>query len=105
MTHPASAPRAVLTDFGGVLTTSVIDAFSAVSAELTGDPGFLLRLLRDDEPSAQLLVDHECGRLSEGEFENGLMWRLRQHGVTAPDGQPGPAGHRVPPAHDVRPSG
>jgi putative hydrolase of the HAD superfamily len=75
------APRAVLTDFGGVLTTSVLEAFSAVSEEVSGDPGLLVRLLRDDGPAAQLLVDHECGRIGERAFESGIVKRLQHHGA------------------------
>ncbi len=80
MAH-APAPRAVLTDFGGVLTTSVIDAFRAFSQEISGDPGFATGLFRDDDEAARLLVEHECGRMAEREFEAGIVARMRHHGV------------------------
>ncbi|MEV0322862.1 HAD family phosphatase [Streptomyces sp. NPDC050658] len=75
-------PRhAVLFDFGGVLTTSVVAAFEELSAELGGEPRLLLRLLAKDPEGSALLVAHEEGRLGEREFEEGLAARLRAHGV------------------------
>ncbi|MGB6245717.1 MULTISPECIES: HAD family phosphatase [Gordonia] len=71
---------AVLVDFGGVLTTSVIDAFSEFGAEL-GDPGLPIRLLAGDAESKALLADHESGRIDADAFEQGFAGRLRAHGV------------------------
>lgn len=76
----APAPYAVLFDFGGVLTTSVIEAFSAFGESL-GDRQLPLRLLSQDPEAKQLLVDHEEGRLSHAGFEAGYAERLRTHGV------------------------
>lgn len=74
--------RAALFDFGGVLTTSVLDAFGDHSERISGDRGLLLRLLGGGDPDAkQLLVDHEEGRLDHDGFEAGLAARLRAHGV------------------------
>ncbi|MEU8796380.1 HAD family phosphatase [Spirillospora sp. NPDC048819] len=78
---PADPPRAVLTDFGGVLTSDVFMAFRSASTLLCGDPLLVERLLRTDDASGELLVEHECGRLSEAEFEKGFAARLRAHGV------------------------
>ncbi|MFE0130789.1 HAD family hydrolase [Streptomyces sp. NPDC059037] len=74
---------AVLFDFGGVLTTSVVAAFEELSAELGGERRLLLRLLSKDEESSALLVAHEEGRIGEREFEDGFAARLRAHGVPA----------------------
>jgi putative hydrolase of the HAD superfamily len=72
---------ALLVDFGGVLTTSVHDAFRAFSSALSGDPELVLRLLSRDPESSRLLVDNECGRLDDEGFERGFAARLAAHGV------------------------
>ncbi|MFB7166463.1 MULTISPECIES: HAD family phosphatase [Streptomyces] len=72
---------AVLFDFGGVLTTSLIEAFEAFGAALGVDPRLPLRLLAKDERSSALLVEHEEGRLGQREFEDGFAERLRAHGA------------------------
>ncbi|WP_329432206.1 MULTISPECIES: HAD family phosphatase [unclassified Streptomyces] len=72
---------AVLFDFGGVLTTSLIEAFEAFGATLGVDPRLPLRLLAKDERSGALLVEHEEGRLGQREFEDGFAERLRAHGA------------------------
>lgn len=74
-------PRAVLTDFGGVLTTSVLDSFRAWSTRVSDDPLLIERLFREDTESSALLVEHECGRTGEAEFERGIAGRLREKGV------------------------
>jgi putative hydrolase of the HAD superfamily len=78
------APKAVLVDFGGVLTTSVIDAFAAYSRSVSGDPALVLRLLRDDTEAAAALADHECGRLPQPAFEARIAERLGERGVAVP---------------------
>ncbi|MGY0021927.1 HAD family hydrolase [Streptomyces sp. YJ-C3] len=80
------ARRAVLFDFGGVLTTSVVAAFEGLGRELGAEPGLLLRLLSKDKESAALLVAHEEGRIGQREFEDGFAARLRAHGVAVDDG-------------------
>lgn len=76
-------PHAVLFDFGGVLTTSVLAAFSAFGESL-GDRHLPLRLLSEDPVGKILLVDHEEGRMSHSEFETGYAERLGAHGVDVP---------------------
>lgn len=71
----------MLIDFGGVLTTSLFDAFRAFSWRVSGDPLLLERVLAQDAESAELLAEHECGRLSAEAFEQGFASRLRDHGV------------------------
>ncbi|MCX4649010.1 HAD family phosphatase [Streptomyces sp. NBC_01446] len=72
---------AALFDFGGVLTTSLIEAFEAFGTTLGVDPRLPLRLLAKDERSSALLVEHEEGRLGQREFEDGFAERLRAHGA------------------------
>ncbi len=79
-----SGRSAVLFDFGGVLTTAVLSAFTEFGAEL-GDPRLPLRLLTRDPESSTLLVDHEEGRIGQREFEAGFARRLRAHGVDIAD--------------------
>jgi putative hydrolase of the HAD superfamily len=79
-------PRAVLTDFGGVLTSSVLSAFETVSTAISGDPDFLTRVFRVDDRAGRLLTAHECGRISETQFEDEMTGRLRAHGARTPFG-------------------
>ncbi|MFF9410335.1 HAD family hydrolase [Streptomyces anandii] len=72
---------AVLVDFGGVITSSVLRAFTDFGASLGGDPRLPLDLLARDQPSRTLLADHECGRIDAEAFERGFAERLRAHGV------------------------
>lgn len=72
---------AVLFDFGGVLTSSVIAGFEALGAAIGPDPRLPLRLLAKDAQSSSLLVAHEEGRISQRAFEDGFAERLRAHGA------------------------
>ncbi|MFC5676216.1 HAD family hydrolase [Aeromicrobium endophyticum] len=72
--------RAVLFDFGGVLTSSVMDAFAGFGAAECGDRDLPLRLLGSDLESQRLLTEHEEGRLDDEGFEAGFAQRLRDHG-------------------------
>lgn len=75
-------PRdAVLVDFGGVLTSSVLDAFRAFGASLGGDPELPITLLSTDDEARRLLVDHESGRIDADAFDHGFAERLRAHGA------------------------
>lgn len=73
--------RAVLFDFGGVLTSSVFEAFSEFGAVECGDRELPLRLLGTDPESKRLLTEHEEGRLGHEDFEAGFAARLRAHGA------------------------
>ncbi|WP_437064434.1 HAD family hydrolase [Streptomyces sp. enrichment culture] len=75
------ARSAVLVDFGGVITSSVLRAFTDFGASLGGDPRLPLDLLGRDEASRALLADHECGRIDAAAFERGFAERLRAHGA------------------------
>jgi putative hydrolase of the HAD superfamily len=73
--------RAVLFDFGGVLTSSVLDGFGEFGRVECGDRALPLRLLGSDPVAKQALVDHEEGRLDHDGFESVFAARLRTHGV------------------------
>ena len=72
---------AVLVDFGGVITSSVLQAFTEFGASLGSDPRLPLNLLARDERARTLLADHECGRIDTEAFERGYAERLRAHGA------------------------
>jgi putative hydrolase of the HAD superfamily len=73
--------RALLIDFGGVLTTSVHDAFRAFAREISDDEDLVLRLLATDPESSALLVGNENGTLDDAAFEHGFAARLAAHGA------------------------
>ena len=93
----SAGPRAVLFDFGGVLTTSVLDAFAAFGVRECKDPGLLLRVLSEDVEAKRLLVEHEEGRLGDAAFEEGLAARLSAYGA---DVEAGGLIERM--THDIR---
>jgi putative hydrolase of the HAD superfamily len=78
---PAVRRRAVLFDFGGVLTKSVFDAFAEFGEQVCGDRHLPMRLLGGDPESMRLLADHEEGRLDHDDFEAGFAARFHAHGV------------------------
>jgi putative hydrolase of the HAD superfamily len=78
---------ALLIDFGGVLTTSVHEAFRAFAREVSDDEDLVLRLLATDPESTALLVGNENGTVSDEAFEAGFAARLAAHGAPVePDG-------------------
>ncbi|MCP2280457.1 HAD family hydrolase [Nocardia amikacinitolerans] len=81
MTASSIDPRdAVLVDFGGVMTTSVLDAFREFGASL-GFPDLPITLLSTDAIARKLLADHESGRIDAEAFDSGFCERLRAHGA------------------------
>ena len=78
---------AVLFDFGGVITTSVLRAFEQFGEQLGAAPGLVLGLLSHDTVARELLVEHECGRIDADAFDRGFADRLSAHGlVVQPEG-------------------
>ena len=76
---------AVLIDFGGVITTSVLRAFEQFG-ELLGAPP-VLGLLSHDTAARELMVEHECGRIDADAFDRGFAYRLSAYGVVVqPEG-------------------
>jgi putative hydrolase of the HAD superfamily len=78
------APQAVLTDFGGVLTSNVFEAFGTYSASVSGEPELFAELFRSDPAARELLVEHECGRIGQAEFERGITGLLTPRGIDLP---------------------
>jgi putative hydrolase of the HAD superfamily len=72
---------AVLIDFGGVITTSVLQAFEQFGELVGAPPGLVLDLLSQDTAARELLVEHECGRIDADAFDRGFADRLHAHGV------------------------
>lgn len=72
---------AVLIDFGGVLTTSVHEAFRAFALEISDDETLVLKLLATDPESNRLFVANENGSATDEEFEAGFAARLAAHGA------------------------
>lgn len=76
------ARSGLLTDWGGVLTTDLFASFKAFCEAESIDPALVRDLFRHDATARDLLVDLECGRVQEPEFEQRFAPML---GV-APDG-------------------
>ena len=74
---------AVLLDWGGVMTRDLFGSFAAFCAAEGLDSSALADLFRHDRDARALLVDFECGRLEEAEFEPRLATAL---GVASHDG-------------------
>lgn len=72
---------AVLIDFGGVITTSVLRAFEQFGELFGAPPGLLRDLLSHDTTARKLLVEHECGRIDADAFDRGFADQLYAHGV------------------------
>jgi putative hydrolase of the HAD superfamily len=75
--------RALLVDFGGVLTTNVFESFRAFCRDEGLDADAFLDLVRHDEEARTQLRQLETGQLSEEEFGEFLGRRL---GVQRTDG-------------------
>ena len=72
----------LLIDWGGVMTSSVFDTFSAFCAVEGLEPDTVARRFREDRACRELLIDLETGVLDEDEFEPQFAELL---GVAAPD--------------------
>ena len=68
----AGERSAVLLDWGGVMTGNLFGSFRAFCATEGLDADALANLFRHDREARTLLIDFECGRLDEPEFERGL---------------------------------
>jgi putative hydrolase of the HAD superfamily len=74
--HDPHRPRGLLLDFGGVLTTSLIDAIRRFCVESGAPANTLLDWWRNDPAGSRLLADVESGRISQSEFAEGIGKRL-----------------------------
>ncbi len=68
----ASEYRALLIDYGGVLTTSLFDSFGDFCAQEGLERETVERSFRSDRRCRELLIGLETGRLGEPEFESRL---------------------------------
>jgi putative hydrolase of the HAD superfamily len=72
----ATERSAVLLDWGGVMTSDLFGSFAAFCAEESLDRDVLANLFRHDRDARALLIDFECGRLEEVDFEPRLATAL-----------------------------
>ncbi len=72
----AAERSAVLLDWGGVMTGDLFGSFRAFCAEEGLDPDGLANLFRHDSDARALLIDFECGRIEEADFEPRLATAL-----------------------------
>jgi epoxide hydrolase-like predicted phosphatase len=72
----AGERSAVLLDWGGVMTTDLFAAFAAFCTSEGLDEGALRDLFRGDREARTLLIDFECGRIEEADFEPKLAVAL-----------------------------
>ena len=79
----AAERSAVLLDWGGVMTSDLFGSFAAFCAEESLEPDLLANLFRHDRDARALLIDFECGRIDEADFEPRLSTAL---GLTWHDG-------------------
>jgi putative hydrolase of the HAD superfamily len=75
-----SAIEVVVSDFGGVLTTPLMDAFAAIQEERALDAGALGGALRRiaERDGRHPLYELECGRMTEHDFLAELSAQLRE---------------------------
>lgn len=72
-------PGALLIDFGGVLTSSVPEAFDAFGRSVGLGPGAFVALLHEDAEAGRLFVAFEEGKMQEPEFERQFVQRVDAH--------------------------
>jgi epoxide hydrolase-like predicted phosphatase len=61
--------RGLLIDWGGVLTTDLFASFASFCEAEGLEAAKVRELFRGDEAARELLIDFECGRVDEPEFE------------------------------------
>jgi putative hydrolase of the HAD superfamily len=72
----AAERSAVLLDWGGVMTGDLFGSFRAFCTTEGLDPDGLANLFRHDRDARALLIDFECGRVEEVDFEARLATAL-----------------------------
>jgi epoxide hydrolase-like predicted phosphatase len=72
----AAERSAVLFDWGGVMTGDLFGSFRAFCTTEGLDPDGLANLFRHDRDARALLIDFECGRIEEVDFEPRLATAL-----------------------------
>src|SRR5579859_2335715 len=61
--------RGLLVDYGGVLTSNLFDSFRAFCEAEGLEPDAISSRFGLDEESRRMLIEFECGRMTEEEFE------------------------------------
>jgi putative hydrolase of the HAD superfamily len=89
--------RGLLVDYGGVLTGNVFASFAAFCERKGLDPRAAAHAFAADRDARRALVDFECGRLADADFERIVAERL---GI-APDGLIAGLFGDLEPAHDM----
>ncbi|HWX75796.1 MAG TPA: HAD family phosphatase [Solirubrobacteraceae bacterium] len=80
----ATEPRTgLLVDWGGVMTSNLLQSFSDFCAAEGLDPEAMAGIFRANAEARELLFAFEEGRMDEGAFERGLAAHL---GVASPEG-------------------
>jgi epoxide hydrolase-like predicted phosphatase len=72
MSPGTNSYEGLLVDYGGVLTTSLLDSFGAFCAQEGLSPDTVMRQFRHDEAARALLIGLETGVIEEEKFEPGL---------------------------------
>jgi putative hydrolase of the HAD superfamily len=73
----AAERSGLLIDWGGVMTTGLLESFSAFCAQEGIEPETVMTVFRRDREARSLLVEFECGRIDESAFEPGLARALK----------------------------
>ena len=75
-----TSQRALLVDFGGVLTTNVFESFREFCEREGLDPNAFLDLFRSDEEARRDLRRLETGKIDEDEFATVIGPQARARG-------------------------
>jgi epoxide hydrolase-like predicted phosphatase len=70
--EPSNGYRGLLVDYGGVLTTNLFESFGAFCRAEGLEPDVIARQFAGNREAREMLIELECGRLAEREFEAGL---------------------------------
>jgi epoxide hydrolase-like predicted phosphatase len=73
---PVPTRRGLLIDWGGVMTTSLFDSFRSFCEREGIEPDAVVSRFALDRQGRNLLIEFECGRLEEAEFEPQLAAML-----------------------------
>ncbi len=73
----ASEYRGLLVDYGGVLTTNLFESFGAFCRNEGLEPDVVVRQFAGNREARGLLVELECGRMPEEQFERQLAGLLK----------------------------
>lgn len=68
----ASEYRGLLVDYGGVLTTNLFESFGAFCRQEGLEPDVVVQQFAGNPEARELLVELECGRMAEDDFERRL---------------------------------